>query len=218
MKLAMAPDKLRECLHEASKSPMADPSERYPYWYLHRWHFLPEGYLSHRSVRIYQRLVPKLYYAGQEARVLATMVRDVVRAQPPQRIIDLGCGDGKLIAAIAAALPDATITGFDLSPFLLERAAELTKPFRDRVRLIHRNIAGMTFAPASADLIVATHFLGHIPPEEADAVARAALRALAPGARLATIDHAWHPLPLQKRPTSERQLAGDLLKLRVYEA
>ena len=49
---------------------MADPTERYPHWYLHRWHFLPEGYLSQRSVGIYQRLVPKLYYAGQEARVL----------------------------------------------------------------------------------------------------------------------------------------------------
>ena len=31
------------------------------YLNLHRWHFLPEGYLSRRSVKIYQRLVPKLY-------------------------------------------------------------------------------------------------------------------------------------------------------------
>ncbi|GGY60819.1 trans-aconitate 2-methyltransferase [Streptomyces omiyaensis] len=42
----------------------------------------------------------------------------------PARIADLGCGPGNVTALLADRWPDAHITGYDLSPEMLERAAK----------------------------------------------------------------------------------------------
>ena len=41
----------------AAKLPLANREVDYPEWYLHRWHFLPEGYLSRRSAAAYEHLI-----------------------------------------------------------------------------------------------------------------------------------------------------------------
>lgn len=41
-----------------------------------------------------------------------------------QTIVDIACGDGRLLARLATELPDATVVGVDHSPALLERASE----------------------------------------------------------------------------------------------
>ena len=48
---------------------MADPKVSYPDWYLTRWHFLPEGYVSRRSARLYQEYIPALYNQGRDERL-----------------------------------------------------------------------------------------------------------------------------------------------------
>jgi trans-aconitate methyltransferase len=50
----------------------------------------------------------------------AARMRDIVVAQAPRgvplRILDIGCGTGTLALSLAEALPDASITGIDISP------------------------------------------------------------------------------------------------------
>jgi SAM-dependent methyltransferase len=50
------------------------------------------------------------------------LVRDIAGALPG-RVLDLGCGDGRLAALVLAACPTATVTCVDSSPPMLEAAA-----------------------------------------------------------------------------------------------
>lgn len=45
-----------------------------------------------------------------------------IAAEPGSRIVDIGCGAGELAMAVAAARPDAHVTGVDVSPDLVDAA------------------------------------------------------------------------------------------------
>jgi SAM-dependent methyltransferase len=51
------------------------------------------------------------------------LVRDLARCLPG-RILDLGCGDGRLTALVLAASPESTALCVDMSPPMLDAAAE----------------------------------------------------------------------------------------------
>lgn len=52
------------------------------------------------------------------------MLRWVERAVVPGRVLDLGCGTGRLASPIAAAHPDTTVIGFDASAGMLRWAED----------------------------------------------------------------------------------------------
>ncbi|MFJ3586371.1 trans-aconitate 2-methyltransferase [Streptomyces sp. NPDC090127] len=66
-----------------------------------------------------------LRHSGHRTRPFLDMLSRIPRlpsVATPARIADLGCGPGNVTAQIADRWPDAHITGFDLSPDMLERA------------------------------------------------------------------------------------------------
>jgi len=77
-------------------------------------------------------------------------------AGAPGRILDIGCGAGATSLALADALPEARITGVDLSEALVavarQRAGE-----RDRLRFELGDAASWSPAEAGFDLIVSRH-------------------------------------------------------------
>ena len=127
---------------EARRLPQSDPATRYPAWYLHRWHFLPEGYLSRRSAAGYDRGIRQLYNAGVEQELIKKLTHRIAAARPPS-VIELGCGPGRLLTALADSRVARRIVGVDLSPYLLERAQHRLGPCD--VTLMHADATEMYF-------------------------------------------------------------------------
>lgn len=73
----------------------------------------------------------------------------------PQRVLDIGCGNGTTTRAIATALPDAQeVTGIDISEIMMTHAQALSDASGDKARFIAADAASFDYAPGRYDLIV----------------------------------------------------------------
>lgn len=199
MYAAIPAGRLDQCLADAAASPLSCGARDYPRWYLRRWHYLPEGYLSRRSAALYEALVPRAYNAGREHAVIGRVVQ-AVAATDPSSVLEIGCGPGHLLGALTGAIPGATLTGVDLSPFMLELAAgdpRITET--GRVTLHHGDARALPWDDATFDAVVAMHVAAHVPRIVAHAVVAEAARLLRPGGALFLADHCWHRAPAHPR-------------------
>jgi SAM-dependent methyltransferase len=183
-----------KCVRAARESPFSAPGVHYPGWYLHRWHFLPEGYLSRRSTAMYEWCIRNIYYAAGEGHALQTL-RAALEIQHPEHVLELGCGPGRAVKALAEALPRSEITGVDLSPFQIERASWRCARFGARVRLLHGDALSLPLEDGRFEAVVAAHVAGHVPEGARDRVLEETGRVLAPRGKVYLFDHLWHPLP-----------------------
>jgi trans-aconitate 2-methyltransferase len=65
-----------------------------------------------------------LVYADERGRPFADLLARVA-AESPARVVDLGCGPGKLTVLLADRWPDADVLGVDSSPEMVARAASV---------------------------------------------------------------------------------------------
>jgi SAM-dependent methyltransferase len=187
------------------EAPIADTSVQYPHWYLQRWHFLPSGYLSPRSVAAYDSGIRRLYFVLAEVSVHQRIV-DALAPLRPGALLEIGCGPGHGLNALREAFPAARLTGIDLSPFMLERAGGRLRGHP--VNLAHANAVSLPFPDASFDAITSTHVAGHIPVDEGRRMFREAARVLRPGGLFVTAEHRWHHLPVSGFRPAGRHLAA----------
>ena len=83
----------------------------------------------------------------------------------PARILEVGCGTGKNLVALADAFPGAKITGLDLSSDMLDCARVKIAPFADRIELLHRPYdESVADEERKFDLIVISYALSMINP------------------------------------------------------
>ena len=120
----------------------------------------------------------------------------LLRPVEAPRLVDLGCGDGRLTAALHHRLHAATTTGVDSSPAMLAEAAAHTA---HDVAFVEGDIAtfGETWPTGAVDVVFSNAALQWVPDHRS--VLGRWRRALAPGGQLAVqmpsnADHASHRL------------------------
>ena len=213
----IGPRRFARRVQDADSLPVADDSVSYPAWYARSWHYLPDGYLSRGSVRLYESLIARLYNGALEGRVLRHVAARV-RALGAGSATDLGCGPGHLLSVLGDELPGVEVTGFDLSPFMVERAHAVVGLASERATAVHADARSLPLPDESSPVLVATHLLGHLPNSVATEVLGEAARVLAPGGRFLVLDHSWHRLPepglLAVR--ARERLLGGILTLTTY--
>jgi len=113
---------------------------------------------------------------------LKGFVRETIRPQPGERMLDVGCGP----AAILRYLPDVDYCGFDHSAAYIESARRQFSGrgrfFCDDINSIHAHGVG------PFDVAIAIGVLHHIDDEQALGLFAKVHEVLAPGGRLLTAD------------------------------
>jgi ubiquinone/menaquinone biosynthesis C-methylase UbiE len=116
----------------------------------------------------YDRVAPLEHGPRLEALQLAA-------PQPGERILDLGCGTGAVLAYFRhAAGPTATVVGCDLSFAMLRRGAGLR---------LQADARHLPFAPHSFDLVFSAFVLDLLPLADIPAAMREIYRVLRPAGR-----------------------------------
>lgn len=105
-------------------------------------------------------------------------------AAPGLRVLDVGCGTGVYLEAYADAGADCT--GIDLSPAMLDVAAER---LGDRAHLELGDATNMPFGDASFDLVIASLFLHELDQGTRSTVLDEMARTVTTGGRIMIIDY-----------------------------
>ncbi len=137
--------------------------------------------------RVYDAPVFQRFYGHVHRRLLAAAPDRVVAA------LDVGCGTGELLLALARRYPAARLVGLDLSPAMLALARG--KDYGPAaVELVEGSVYALPFADGSFELVTSTissHFYRDFP-----AAARELARVAAPGAALVMASLGNGPLRL----------------------
>jgi SAM-dependent methyltransferase len=135
---------------------------------------------------------PAVYRSFQQAlgspRVSRELVQTHVQLRPGLRVLDIGCGPGRLVGY----LPGVDYTGLDLSQTYIDAARRL---YGDRgARFFVSRVDDLDPAElGSFDVVVAKGLLHHIDDDEAVHFFDVAARVLAEGGRTVTLDNAYTP-------------------------
>jgi ubiquinone/menaquinone biosynthesis C-methylase UbiE len=103
-----------------------------------------------------------------------------------QRILDIGCGTGRLAAAILRRFPHLHVWGLELSDGMLRECLKLEEASGGRLHLVQGDSERLPFASDTFDAITCTHCFHHFPHQ--DRVVAEMYRVLRPGGRLLIID------------------------------
>ncbi len=101
------------------------------------------------------------------------------------RVLDVGCGGGQNIRALLQLRPDLDVTGVDLSPQQIERAARRTRDL-PRIRLEVGSALELPFADGQFDAVISIASIKHWPDPRRGL--EECVRVLRPGGRLEVVE------------------------------
>ncbi|MGH7558720.1 MAG: class I SAM-dependent methyltransferase [Gemmatimonadota bacterium] len=130
-----------------------------------------------RQAEVYDRR----WAAYVEGSVRETLRRTDLRED--DAILDVGCGTGALLEAVAARVPGARLVGIDLSPAML---AVASRKLGDRATLVAAEAESLPFPDHSFDLVLSSSAL-HYWPDPSAGLAEIA-RVLEPRGRVVITD------------------------------
>ncbi len=123
------------------------------------------------------------HFGPLESHTIPCAARLVKRAgiRAGQRVLDIACGTG--VVSITAARLGAQVTGFDLTPELLERARENARVAGVKIDWHEGDVEKLPFDDASFDAVVSQ--FGHIFAPRPEVAIAEMLRVLKPGGTIA---------------------------------
>jgi ubiquinone/menaquinone biosynthesis C-methylase UbiE len=163
-----------------------------PDYYRRAFHWQADGWLSDKSARVYEPSV-ELLFAGaagpMRRRALRPLVH-AVRGLHRPRIIDIACGAGGFLKQVAAAVPGARLTGYDLSPSYVAHArAELARA-GVVADVVVENAESLPLKDALVDALTCVFLFHELPRDARRSVAREMHRVLVPGGTAVVVDAA----------------------------
>lgn len=132
-------------------------------------------------------------YGAQMDASLVQKLEDLLPWVVPPRIVDKGCGTGKLLVELSRRFPDAALVGVDLSREFLRRSDENTYAGGD-VELVLGDAADQQLADGSADTVIFSSIMHEVysysgyDKTRIDRALAAAARELRPGGRVLVRD------------------------------
>ena len=170
------------------------PAGDYPRYYLQKFHFQSDGYLSSASAERYDHQVEVLFGGGAAAmrRQALVPLRHALAEykadrRNPARLLDLACGTGSFLREVKANWPRLRVTGLDLSPHYLAVARRELAAW-SRTRLIEGRAEAMPFADGEFDAVTSIYLFHELPPRIRRAVFAEIRRVLRPGGTLILVD------------------------------
>lgn len=121
----------------------------------------------------------------------------VLFAQVPlgaRRVLDLGTGDGRLLAALLADRPEMAGVGIDFSDLMLARARERFDSDQS-VELVKHDLAEPLPALGRFDAVVSSFAIHHVEHERKRSLYQEVCEMLEPGGVFANFEHVASPSP-----------------------
>ncbi len=165
------------------------PPGGYPRYYLQKFHFQSDGYLSGASAERYDHQVEVLFGGGGAAmrRQALVPLKAALAACPTARLLDVACGTGRFLREVKVNYPRLDVTGLDLSPHYLTVARRELQPW-SRARLVVGAAEAMPFAEGWFDAITCIYLFHELPVRVRRAVVGEIRRVLKPGGILIFVD------------------------------
>jgi len=119
-----------------------------------------------------------------------TVGLDLLDAQAGERVLDLGCGTGGALVALARAVgPEGRVVGVDLAPGMIRQAAARLRRtgLADRAELLVGDASSIRCADASFDALFTAFTLELFDTPEIPLVLAECRRVLRPGGRVAVV-------------------------------
>jgi SAM-dependent methyltransferase len=98
-------------------------------------------------------------------RFLERVAGNLVELAPHGQVLEVGSGPGRLAVTLAKLAPGVRVTGVDLAPDMVQRAAKLAagSGVADWVAFVVGDVAALPFGDASFDVVVSTLSAHHWP-------------------------------------------------------
>jgi ubiquinone/menaquinone biosynthesis C-methylase UbiE len=160
----------------------------YPDYYLQKFHFQSDGYLSGASARRYDHQVEVLFGGAAAAmRRQALVPLKAALARRGARLLDVACGTGCFLRDVKANHPRLDVTGLDLSPHYLAVARRKLEPW-SRAWFVEGAAEAMPFADGQFDAVTCIYLFHELPPCVRRTVGDEIRRVLRPGGTLIFVD------------------------------
>jgi len=165
------------------------PPGTYPSYYLQKFHFQSDGYLSGASAERYDHQVEVLFGGAAAAmrRQALVPLKAALLGRPGARLLDVGCGTGRFLREVKANYPRLETTGLDLSPYYLAVAQRDLRSW-SRVQLVLGAAEAIPFADSQFDAVTCVYLFHELPPGVRRAVVAEIRRVLKPGGMLVFVD------------------------------